>query len=101
VNLWWIILLMAAVTFIPRLLPLLVLRERELHPLLKRFLRAIPYAALRALIFPGVLRAVPDLPVAAIAGMVAAVLVSWFKGGLILSVVASVAVVFLFLLPNL
>jgi branched-subunit amino acid transport protein len=99
-NLWWIIVLMAAVTFIPRLVPLLMLRERELHPTLKRFLRVIPYAALGALIFPGVLGAVPDLPAAAIAGMGAAVIVAWFRGGLILSVVASVAVVYVFLLAG-
>ena len=97
-NLWTIIILMAAVTFIPRLIPLLLLKDRELPPLFRRLLNAIPYAALGALIFPGVLSSVPGMPSAAIAGIGAALLVSWFRGGLIASVASSVAVVFLFLL---
>jgi branched-subunit amino acid transport protein len=97
-NLWTIIILMAAVTFVPRFIPLLLLRDRKLPPLFRRLLNTIPYAALGALIFPGVLNSVPRMPSAAIAGMGAAVLVSWFKGGLIASVASSVAVVSLFLL---
>jgi branched-subunit amino acid transport protein len=97
-NLWLVIALMGVVTFVPRLLPLLVLKNRKIPVLLRRLLRAIPFAALGALILPGVLDAVPSLPVSAIAGMVAAVVVSWFGGGLILSVVSSVGAVFLFLL---
>ena len=68
-NIWLIIILMAAVTFLPRIIPLLILRDRRLPPVLKRFLDAIPYAALGALIFPGVLDAIPRMPVAAAAGM--------------------------------
>jgi len=98
VNLWLVIALMGVVTFVPRLLPLLVLKNRKIPVLLRRLLRAIPFAALGALILPGVLDAVPNLPVSAIAGMAAAVIVSWFGGGLILSVVSSVGTVFLFLL---
>jgi branched-subunit amino acid transport protein len=97
-RLWIIIILMAGATFIPRLIPLLILKDRELAPLMKRLLRALPFAALGALILPGVLGVVPGMPYAAAAGLAAAVLVSWFKGGLILSVVASVAVVFFLLL---
>ena len=97
-NIWTIIILMAAVTFIPRLIPLLLLKNRTLPPLFRRLLNTIPYAALAALIFPGVLKSVPSMPWAAIAGMGAAVLVSWFKGGLIASVASSVVVVLLFLL---
>jgi branched-subunit amino acid transport protein len=89
---------MAVVTFMPRLIPLLVLRDRRLPPLLKRFLDAIPYAALGALILPGVLHAIPRMPAAAAAGMGAAVLVSWLRGGLIASVVSAVAVVFFLLM---
>jgi branched-subunit amino acid transport protein len=97
-NLWLVISLMGVVTFLPRLLPLLMLRNRKLPPLIRRLLQVIPSAALGALILPGVLDAVPSLPVSAIAGMAAAVLVCWFGGGLILSVVSSVGVVFLILL---
>jgi branched-subunit amino acid transport protein len=97
-NLWIVIPLMAAVTFIPRLIPLLLLRDKTPPPLLKRLLNTIPYAALGALIFPGVLQSVPSMPWAAVAGVGTALLVSWFKGGLIAAVASSVLVVFLMLL---
>jgi len=97
-NLWIIIPLMGVVTFLPRLIPLLLLRDKVPPPLLRRLLIIIPYAALGALIFPGVLHSVPTLPWAAVAGMGVALLVSWFKGGLIASVASSVAVVFLMFL---
>ena len=89
---------MAAVTFIPRLIPLLLLRDKALPPLLRRLLNTIPYAALGALILPGVLHSIPTMPWAAIAGIGAALLVSWFNGGLIASVASSVTAVFLLLL---
>ena len=97
-RLWIVIPLMAAVTFLPRLIPMLLLQDKVPPPLLRRLLNTIPYAALGALIIPGVLHSVPTMPWAAVAGMGAALLVSWFKGGLIASVASSVVVVFLFLL---
>ncbi|TEB06966.1 Branched-chain amino acid transport protein (AzlD) [Pelotomaculum schinkii] len=49
---------MALVTYIPRLLPM-VLPERLQFPIwLDRWLQYVPYAALGALIFPGVLASV-------------------------------------------
>jgi branched-subunit amino acid transport protein len=97
-NLWIVIPLMAGVTFLPRLIPLLLLKDRKLPPLMKRMLNTIPYAALGALILPGVLHSVPTLPWAAVAGMGAALIVAWYRGGLIASVASSVLVVFVILL---
>lgn len=46
---------MAAVTFIPRILPAFIVDKIQLNRYLERFLRLIPYTAMAALIFPGVL----------------------------------------------
>lgn len=92
-----LILGMAAVTYIPRLLPLAALSERSIPPLLHRFLLYIPYAALGALIVPGAFQATPSVPAAAIAGIVVAIFCAWYRGGLILSVLASVVATFLVL----
>lgn len=88
---------MMAVTYIPRLIPLLFLTQRPLHPLIKRFLLYVPYTALSALIVRGIMQASTGMELATILGIGAAGVCSWFKGGLVLSVMASLVVSFLVL----
>ncbi len=92
-----LILGMTMVTFIPRLLPLITLAERPLHPLVKRFLLYIPYTALSALIASGIMQADQSMRLATMTGIGVAALFSWFKGGLILSVFTSIIAAFLIL----
>lgn len=51
---WWTILGMAIVTYIPRAIPLTFLEGRELPPSIQNILRNIPFAVLGALIFPAI-----------------------------------------------
>jgi|SRR5690554_1427566 branched-subunit amino acid transport protein len=88
---------MAAVTYIPRLLPFLLLSGRTLPPAFKRFLAFIPYTALGALIIPGVIEAVPGRPWVSLAGLATAAVIAWYRQGLILPVVAAAGMVFLLL----
>lgn len=97
-NVRLIILGMMIATYLPRLIPLAILRGRNVPPKLKRFLVSIPYAALGALIIPGALHATPQLPIAGWIGLATAFLCAWFKGGLIMPVLASVVAAFLILL---
>jgi branched-subunit amino acid transport protein len=92
-----LILGMTMVTFLPRLLPLITLADRPIHPLIKRFLLYIPYTALSALIASGIMQAEGTIRLATLAGLGAAAICSWFKGGLIVSVVVSIATSFLVL----
>ena len=46
---------MAAVTFLPRILPAWIVDKLRFNRYLERFLKLIPYTAMAALIFPGVL----------------------------------------------
>lgn len=50
-----LIVAMAVVTYLPRMLPLVLLQNATLPNYINRFMEFIPYAALGALIFPGVL----------------------------------------------
>lgn len=50
-----LILGMAIATALPRMLPALVVDRLRFNRYLERFLRLIPYTAMAALIFPGVL----------------------------------------------
>lgn len=94
----WLILGMAAVTYLPRLIPLIFVAERPLPRFWKRFLFCIPYTALGALIIPDVYRAIPGEPWAAIFGVGAAAVCAWFRKGLIAPVLTSIIVVYVVML---
>lgn len=94
-----LILGMAAVTYIPRLLPLITLTNRELNPLLRRFLTYIPYTALSTIIVKGIIDLNSDINmlVATLIGLVFGGILSWFKGNMVLSVGASIIATFFIL----
>lgn len=56
----WLIAGMAAVTYIPRLAPLVLFSSRTLHPWILRWLAMIPPAVLAALLAPELLLATVD-----------------------------------------
>ncbi len=92
-----LILGMMAVTYLPRLLPLVIMAGKPLPARLKQFLQYIPYTALSALIIRGVMQAAPEMRAATIAGIAAAGVCAWLKGSLVLSVVVSIATAFVML----
>lgn len=85
---------MGLVTYIPRALPLVALSGMKLPPLAKRFLENIPYAALGALIFPGILSSTGDLRLSIIGGICALIMAYW-ELNLVLVVAGSIGVVYL------
>ena len=88
---------MAVVTYIPRLIPFLLVKEKKMPIKIQRFLEYIPYTALGALIVPGVFTAVKDHYFVALAGIVVAFVLSWKKGGMILPVLGSIGTTFIIL----
>ncbi|MDR3588218.1 MAG: AzlD domain-containing protein [Negativicutes bacterium] len=90
---------MMVVTYLPRLLPLVALSKRPLPGPLRRFLCYIPYAALGALIVRGVAESATGMAPATLAGIVVAAVVSYLRGGLVVSVVASIAAAYFVLAP--
>lgn len=90
-----IILGMMGVTYIPRLIPFLVISRIHIPPRLDAFLKCIPAAAIGALIIPGVFSATPEMPVAALVGIGFALLFGLLRGGIIIPVLGSVAVTWL------
>ncbi|GGA43640.1 hypothetical protein GCM10007416_15930 [Kroppenstedtia guangzhouensis] len=71
-NLVWIIFGMSLVTMVPRWLSVWVMGRWKLPRRFRLWLNSIPYAALGALIFPGVLSVEPSVPyVGLIGGLVA------------------------------
>ncbi len=91
-NILVLVILMAFVTYIPRLLPLALIKADRLPEKFKLFLSYIPYAVLGALIIPDGLSGIPNsVPISIIVLTVAAI-VSWYKNNVILAFVISVAV---------
>ncbi|STO09528.1 AzlD domain-containing protein [Exiguobacterium aurantiacum] len=93
ISLLLLVLAMAVVTYIPRLVPLLWLKELKLPPLLKRFLLFTPYAVLASLIFPGILHATSNTT-SAVAGGVVAVTLALLRMNLVLVVLGGIAGVY-------
>lgn len=96
-NLIPLIFGMAAVTYLPRLVPFLFFRKARIPVRLDAFLKCIPVAAIGALIIPGAFTATPDMPWAGVAGMGFTLAYGLFKGGIIVPVLGSVAVAWLVL----
>jgi branched-subunit amino acid transport protein len=94
-NLIPLILGMAAVTYVPRLLPFLFFSNAQVPRPVAAFLKCIPVAAIGALIIPGVLTATPELPQAALLGIGFTAVYGLFKGGIIVPVLGSVGVTYL------
>lgn len=86
---------MAIVTYLPRLLPLYFLADRDLHPKLEIFLSYIPYTSLSILITRGIVNASSDLLLPYGIGLGLAALVSYFKPNLVLAVLTSIVTAFL------
>lgn len=86
-----IILGMAVVTYIPRVLPLVTMNGKEMPPKVKAVLQNVPYAALGALIFPGILFIQEDIWFGIIGG-IAAFLVALLTSNIILIVISAIAV---------
>jgi branched-subunit amino acid transport protein len=51
----WIIVGMGVVTYLPRMLPFVLFKGKELPPFIQGVLKNVPYATLGALIFPAIL----------------------------------------------
>jgi len=94
----WIIVGMMVVTYIPRLLPFLLISGKELPAKVTQFLTYVPYTALGALIIPGAITAIPDAPIAVAVGLLFAAVYSYVKGGMIVSVVGGIMATYVVLL---
>lgn len=95
-----VVLVMAAVTYLPRLIPMLFLDAERINPAVKRFLSYIPYAALGALIIPGGIGAVSGRPGVSIIALLVTIITAWFNRNIILTVAVSVVSVYLMLIAG-
>ena len=90
-----IIIGMSFVTMIPRVIPVFVVNKFLFRDWVNRWLQAIPYAALGALIFPGILSVKEGEPHIGMIGGIVAILLAYFGLNIILVVIGAILTVFL------
>ena len=91
------IAVMAVVTYIPRFVPITFFRREIKSVHMKNFLDYTPYAVLGALTFPDIFSSSRN-PVAAIVGTAIALILSFFKRGLVIVALGAIAGVYVTLL---
>ena len=94
-NIYLLIIMMTAVTYIPRLLPFKFISHESLPVKLRQFLSFVPYAALGALVIPGGLNAIEGNPGLSAAGLAFAAVLAFFR----VNVIISMALTILFIYP--
>lgn len=82
---------MAVVTYIPRMLPFVMFRGRELPPFIQGILQNVPFATLGALIFPAVLLINEGNLLYGVAGAAAAFIIAFLGANVIIVVIGSIA----------
>ena len=88
------ILIMALVTYLPRMLPLVLFRKKIRNTFVRSFLGYVPYAVLAAMTFPAILSST-SMTVSAAAGLVVALILSYFGKGLLTVALSATAAVWI------
>ncbi len=88
------VLLMAVVTYLPRVLPMAVFRKEIKSNYIKSFLYYVPYAVLAALTFPDIFTSTNGIP-SAICGTVVALVLAYREKSLVIVAICSMAAVYL------
>lgn len=81
---------MGIVTYIPRMLPAVLVEKIKFNKKTEKFLSLIPYTAMAALIFPGVLSVDEGNMAIGIVGAFVAVILSWMKMPIMLVVIGAI-----------
>ena len=88
------IAVMALVTYLVRVLPMVIFRKKITNVRIKSFLYYVPYAVLSAMTFPAIFSSTGTYP-SAIAGCGVAVLLAYFDRGLLTVAVGAASTVYL------
>lgn len=76
INIWIALILMAAVTYIIRVLPLTLIRKQIKNKTIRSFLYYVPYVTLSVMTFPAIIEATKYIW-AGIAAFAVALILSW------------------------
>lgn len=86
---------MAIVTYIPRVLPIVLVQSKLKSKFLRSFLFYVPFAVLGAMTFPGILYSTQH-KLSAFIGMIVALILAYFEKKLMTVAISAIFVVYLF-----
>lgn len=92
-NVFIYIAVMALVTYLIRMLPLVIFRKKIENRFIRSFLYYIPYAVLATMTFPAVFSSTGSVW-SAVAGLIVALLLAFFEKGLLTVALSSCVAVF-------
>ena len=93
-NFFLYLAVMAGVTYLVRMLPLVLVKKQIENKFLLSFLYYVPYAVLSVMTIPAIFYATPN-PISAVVGFIAAMLLAYFGRSLLTVALASCAAVFI------
>lgn len=93
-NVWIYIAVMAAVTYIIRMLPLTLIKKEITNKYIKSFLYYVPFVTLAVMTFPAIIEGTESIW-SGLAGFIVAVLLAFFGKSLFLVSISACATVFL------
>lgn len=94
-NIYMYILVMALVTYLIRMLPIVLARKEIKSRTVKSFLFYVPYACLAAMTFPAILTATDGGPISGAAGLIAALIAAYKEKSLVTVALIACAAVFI------
>ncbi|MGN8888027.1 AzlD domain-containing protein [uncultured Blautia sp.] len=94
-NVYVYIFVMAGVTYLIRMLPLVLFKKEITSPFVKSFLYYVPYACLAAMTFPAILTATSAGIVSGIAALIVALIAAYREKSLLTVAVCACAAVFI------
>lgn len=80
-NIWLYIIVAAAVSYLIRAVPLVLIRREIRNRTLRSFLYYVPYVTLAVMTFPAIVEATQS-PLAGLLALVAGCVLAWFGGNL-------------------
>lgn len=88
------IFIMAAVSYLIRVLPMTLIRKPITNRFVQSFLYYVPYVTLAVMTFPAILEATQS-PLAGLTALIVGVIAAWFGAGLFKVAVSCCTIVFL------
>lgn len=86
---------MAIVTYISRLAPVFIIGRFTIPNWLENWLKCVPYAALAALIYPGVLTVNEHKPLVGLIGGIVAVVLAYFRLHILFVIIFTIMTAFM------
>ncbi len=93
-NFWIYLIVMAGVTYLLRMIPLVLIKKKIRNSFLYSFLYYVPYTVLSVMTIPAIFYSV-EHRISAIIGFVTAMVLAYFEKGLVIVAACSCGAVFL------